>query len=190
MNWADYTILAVLALSVLMGLVRGFVGEVLALGCWVLAFWLAWTFGPALARHFSGSISVPSVRVILGYAICFVAVLLAGAIVGFLMRKLVSGSGLSGSDRLLGMAFGLVRGFALLTLVVFIMGFTPFQRDPWWRESRLLPGFEGGAHWLGERLPADVAHYLEPAAVLAQPPLATPATPVPPGGRTSTPSST
>ncbi|HET6545239.1 MAG TPA: CvpA family protein [Rhodanobacteraceae bacterium] len=170
MNWADYIILAVLLLSVLMGLMRGFVGEVLALACWVLAFWLAWTFGPTLAQHFSDSISVPSVRVLLGYAICFVIVLTFGAIVSFLLRKLVAGSGLSGSDRLLGMVFGLVRGLALITLVVFVMGFTPFQRDPWWHQSRLLPGFENGAQWLGARLPAEVGRYLEPAAALAKPP--------------------
>ena len=96
MNWADYTILAVLALSVLMGLWRGFIGEVLALVCWVLAFWVAWMFGPALAEQFSASISTPSVRVLLAYALCFVTVLIAGAIVAFLMRKLVEGSGLVG----------------------------------------------------------------------------------------------
>jgi membrane protein required for colicin V production len=60
------------------------------------------------------------------------------------------------------MVFGLVRGFALVTLVVLLMGFTPFRRDPWWNQSRLLPDFEIGARWLGDRLPAEVARYLEP----------------------------
>jgi membrane protein required for colicin V production len=169
MSWTDYTILAVLALSVLMGLWRGFIGEVLALVCWVLAFWVAWMFGPALADHFSASISTPSMRVLLAYVLCFVTVLVAGAIVAFLMRKLVQGSGLSGSDRLLGMVFGLVRGFALVTLVVFLLGFTPFRRDPWWNESRLLPDFEIGARWLGDRLPSEVAKYLEPVENLSKP---------------------
>jgi membrane protein required for colicin V production len=85
------------------------------------------------------------------------------------MRKLVEGSGLSGSDRLLGMVFGLARGFALVTLVVLLLGFTPFRRDPWWHESRLMPNFEAGAHWLGDRLPGEVAKYLEPAGALARP---------------------
>ena len=76
MNWADYTILAVLGLSVLMGLWRGFIGEGLALICWVLAFWAAWMFGPPLAEHFSASISTPSVRVLLAYVLCFVTVLI------------------------------------------------------------------------------------------------------------------
>ena len=169
MNWADYTILAILGLSILMGLWRGFIGEVLALACWALAFWVAWMFAPALAERFSASISTPSVRVLLAYVLCFVAVLIAGAIVSFLMRKLVQGSGLSGSDRLLGMVFGLARGLVLVTLVVLLMGFTPFKRDPWWNESRLMPNFELGARWIGDRLPAEVTKYIEPAAALAKP---------------------
>ncbi|MEO7063790.1 MAG: CvpA family protein [Dokdonella sp.] len=169
MNWADYTILAVLGLSVVMGLWRGFIGEVLALACWACAFWVAWLFGPALADRFSASISTPSVRVLLAYAVCFVAVLIAGAIVAFLMRKLIEGSGLSGTDRLLGMVFGLVRGAVLVVLMVFLIGFTPAKRDPWWNQSQLLPTFEQGAHWLGERLPGEVARYLQPADALLKP---------------------
>jgi len=176
MNWVDYTIIAVLGLSVLMGLWRGFVGEILALAVWVCAFWVAWMLGPALAERFSASISTPSVRVILAYALCFMAVLIAGAIVTFLMRKLVEGSGLSGSDRLLGMVFGLARGLALVVLVVLLLGFTPFTRDPWWHQSQLLPGFERGAQWLAARLPQEVARHLEPVQGLLGP-LAQPAAP-------------
>ena len=164
MNWFDYAIIATLALSILVGLWRGFIGEVLALLCWVLAFWIAWMFGPLLAEQFSNAISVPSVRVLLAYALCFIAVLIAGAIVSFLMRKLVSGSGLSGTDRLLGMVFGLVRGFALVVLVVLLMKFTPVVRDDWWQSSRMLPTFDNGAQWVTSFLPENVSRYLEPAA--------------------------
>lgn len=167
MNWFDYAIIGVLGLSVLIGLWRGFIGEVMALVCWVVAVWVAWTFGPTLAEQFSASISVPSVRVMLAYALCFVAVLIAGAIVSFLLRKLVSGSGLSGTDRLLGMVFGLVRGVALMVLVVLLMKFTPVVRDDWWQTSKLLPTFEEGARWVTSRLPESVARYLEPAAAIA-----------------------
>lgn len=170
MNWADYAILAILGLSVLMGLWRGFIAEALALAVWACAFWVAWMLGPVLAEQFSGSISTPSVRILLGYGLCFVAVLIAGAIVAFLVRKLVEGSGLSGSDRLLGMLFGLARGLALVVLAVLLLGFTPFARDPWWSQSRLLPSFERGAIWLRERLPTEVARYLEPVGALIRPP--------------------
>ena len=164
MNWFDYAIIATLALSILVGLWRGFIGEVMALVCWALAFWVAWMFGPVLADRFSASISVPSVRVMLGYVVCFVAVLIAGAIVSYLLRKLVSGSGLSGTDRMLGMVFGMVRGFALVVLVVLLMKFTPVVRDDWWQSSRMLPTFERSAIWVTAFLPENVAKYLEPAA--------------------------
>lgn len=177
MNWVDYTIIAVLGLSVLMGLWRGFIGEVLALAVWACAFWVAWMLGPSLAERFSASISTPSVRVLLAYALCFIAVLIAGAIVTFMMRKLVEGSGLSGSDRLLGMVFGLARGLALVVLVVLLLGFTPFVRDPWWHQSQLLPGFEQGAHWLAARLPDEVAKHLEPVQNLLKPLTPAPAQP-------------
>ncbi len=166
MNWFDYAIIATLALSILMGLWRGFIGEVMALVCWALAFWVAWTFGPDLAERFSASISVPSVRVMLGYLLCFVTVLIAGAIVSYLLRKLVSGSGLSGTDRMLGMVFGLIRGFALVVLVVLLMKFTPVVRDDWWQSSRMLPTFERSASWVTAFLPENVAKYLEPAAAV------------------------
>ena len=163
MNWADYIIIAVLALSVLMGLWRGLVSEVLALAVWVAAFWLAWTFGPTVAAQFEHSIELPSVRMLVGYGLCFIVVLIAGALLRFVMGKLVQGTGLSGSDRLLGMFFGLARGVLLVTLAVFVLGFTPFTRDPWWQQSQLLPGFTGAAEWLGARLPESVRGYLHPA---------------------------
>ncbi|HEX7916406.1 CvpA family protein [Rudaea sp.] len=169
LNWADYVIIAALGLSVLMGLWRGFIGEVLALAVWIVAIWVAWTIGPQLAASLT-AVSLPSARIALGYALCFIAVLIAGAIVGFFMRKLVAGSGLSGTDRLLGAIFGLARGLALVTLVVLLLGFTPFPRDPWWHESRLLPSFQNAAQWASAHMPADVTKYLDLRGLLPQPP--------------------
>lgn len=176
MSWVDYCIIAVLALSVLMGLLRGLIGEVLALACWIAAFWFAWVFGPRLAAALT-AIDVPSARLLLGYAICFFAVLIAGAIVSFLMRKLIAGSGLSGSDRLLGMVFGLIRGLVLVTLLVLVLGFTPLARDPWWQNSRLLPTFQRTAAWITSMLPPDVAKYLDLRQFLPQIDAVTPAAP-------------
>ncbi|HEX3895428.1 MAG TPA: CvpA family protein [Rudaea sp.] len=173
MNWADYCIIAALGLSVLMGLWRGFIGEAIALACWVLAFWVAWTFGAQLAAQFT-AITLPSARLVLGYAICFVGVLIAGALVGFLMRKLIAGSGLSGSDRMLGMVFGLIRGLAIVTITVLILKFTPLPQDPWWKESKLLPTFENAAKWLSTKLPPDVTHYLDLHTIVPQIPQAPP----------------
>jgi membrane protein required for colicin V production len=128
---------------------------------------VAWTLGPSVANYYEHWISLPSARIAAGYGTCFVAVLLLGALVRFLVARLVAGTGLSGTDRLLGMVFGFVRGVLLVTLGVFLMGFTPFTRDPWYQDSVLLPQFKGVAAWLGERVPDSVREHLNhPPALL------------------------
>lgn len=180
MNWTDYIIIGIIALSVLIGLFRGLISEVLALAIWIVAFWFAWTFGPSVAAHFEHLIKLPSARIIVGYGICFIAVLILGALVRFAISRLVESTGLSGTDRLLGMLFGFARGVLLVALLVFLVGFTAFTRDPWWQESVLLPQFQRVAMWLEQRVPPSVAEHLHPSAVLEHLPSlpAAPSTPI------------
>ncbi len=168
MNWTDYIIIGVLALSVLVGLWRGLISEVMALAIWVAAFWVAWTVGPMVAERLGHVIELPSARIIVGYGLCFVAVLILGALLRFVIGKLVEGTGLSGTDRLLGMLFGFVRGVLLVTLLVFLVGFTAFTRDPWWQQSVLLPQFQHVAAWLGQQVPPSVREYIHPPAALGR----------------------
>ncbi|TAL87901.1 MAG: CvpA family protein, partial [Rhodanobacter sp.] len=86
MNWVDAIILGILVLSVLMGLLRGLVAELLSLVIWVAAFVVAALFGPDVAALFEHVISLSVARLILGYAICFVGVLLLGALVRLAAR--------------------------------------------------------------------------------------------------------
>ncbi|MGE7136280.1 CvpA family protein [Luteibacter sp. NPDC031894] len=166
MNWADYVILAVLFISVLIGLARGLISEVLSLVIWVAAFWVAWLFGPAVARYFEGSVTLPTARIAIGYGLCFITVLLVGAVFRFLISRLVSGTGLGGVDRLLGMLFGLARGVLIVSGVVFLLSFTPLPNEPMWRESAMLPQFAAPAAWLGQQVPANVREYMHPPAAL------------------------
>lgn len=166
MNWTDYIIIGILAISVMVGLWRGLISEVLALAIWIAAFWVAWAFGPVVAEHLDRLITLPSARIIVAYGICFITVLMLGALLRFIISRLVESTGLSGTDRLLGMLFGFFRGVLLVTLLVFLIGFTAFTRDPWWQQSVLLPQFQRVAAWLEQRVPASAQHYLHPAAVL------------------------
>ncbi|MEO8748180.1 MAG: CvpA family protein [Rhodanobacter sp.] len=166
MNWTDYIIIGVLGLSIVVGLWRGLVAEVLSLIIWVAAFWAAWVFGPLLAVRLEPLVRQPSVRIIGAYALCFVAVLIFGMLLRFVARRLVYGMGLAGPDRILGGLFGFVRGVLLITLVVFLVGFTAFTHDPWWQRSILLPHFRQAAVWLEQRTPVDVGKYLHPERVL------------------------
>lgn len=170
LNGADIALLVILGLSSLVGLWRGFIVEVLSLAAWVLAFWLAFTYGDEAAALIDESFATPSARLLIGYALLFVAALLIGGFATWGIGRLVKGSGLSAVDRVLGMGFGLLRGVALCWVLVLLLGFTPFPQDPWWQASRLLPTFEPGAAWLRERLPAPVAEHIRFASDAAAPP--------------------
>lgn len=162
MNTADIVILAVLALSLLLGLLRGFVSEVLSLACWIAAFWVAWAFGADVAQWYGAWVHEPAARIIAGYVSCFLGVLIVGALLGWTLHKLMDRGGLRGGDRLLGMVFGLARGVLLVTFAVLMLGFTAVPRElSWWQQSRLLPMFANGAGWVAQRLPPEVTHYLE-----------------------------
>lgn len=166
MNWTDGIILAILVLSILIGLMRGLIAELLSLVVWITAFWLASTFGPTVGELFHNAISMPMARMSLGYGICFFGVLLVGAIVRFATRRLLWSTGLSGIDRLLGVAFGFLRGALVVTLMVFLIGLTGLTRESWWQQSVLLPQFQGTAAWLGQNIPASVADHLHPEQMI------------------------
>jgi len=162
MNAVDLIIIAILALSVLVGLWRGLISEVLALATWALAFWVAWMYGPAVSAHFDRSIETPVLRLLVGYGLCFIGVLILGALARFVIQRLVDGTGLGGTDRLLGMLFGFARGLLLVTLVVFLVGLTSFSHESMWQQSVLLPQFKGLAAWLEQEMPANVREHLHP----------------------------
>lgn len=164
MNGIDYTILTILALSVLVGLWRGLVSEVLSLATLLAAAWAAWLLGPSVASRMT-FISLPAVRTAAGYAACFVLVLVLGALVRFLVHRLLATAGLSGTDRVLGMLFGLVRGVLLVCVMVFLAQFTVFTREAAWQQSVLLPPFQRATIWLGQQVPAGVREHLQPAQV-------------------------
>jgi membrane protein required for colicin V production len=142
-NWADWTIVAILGVSCVLSLLRGFVKEALSMAAWILATFVAITFHERLATVFSKWIDTPSLRLILAFAALFVLTLLLGAIVNKLLETLINASGLGGIDRLLGTVFGLTRGLLIvLALVIWLPMAVPVKQDAWWYESALIPHFE------------------------------------------------
>ncbi|MCU1720869.1 MULTISPECIES: CvpA family protein [Pseudomonas] len=146
-TWVDWAILAIVAISSLISLKRGFVKEALSLLTWIIAGAVAWMFGGAASQYLESYIQTPSARVIAGCAIIFVATLLVGAMINFLIGELIRVTGLSGTDRFLGMAFGAARGALLVVVAVGLLSLGPVQQDSWWQESRLLPQFLLVADW-------------------------------------------
>ena len=146
-TWVDWAFIAVIVVSSLISLKRGFVKEAQSLLTWVIAGVVAWMFGGALAQYLGDYIETPSLQVIAGCLILFVATLLVGALVNFLIGELVRVTGLSGTDRFLGMVFGAARGALLVVVAVGLLSLLPVQQDRWWQESRLLPEFLMVADW-------------------------------------------
>jgi membrane protein required for colicin V production len=108
--WIDVVILALIALSAILSLFRGFVREAVALATWLVALMVSMAFYEDLATILSQWISTPSAQKITAFAVLFVCVLLLGAIVNYLAGKLVDKTGLTGTDKMLGIVFGVARG--------------------------------------------------------------------------------
>lgn len=160
MNVADYAILAICLVSVIVSLFRGFIREVFSLLVWVAAGYAALKASGPLSLQLEGWIEVPSVRVITAFIGVFVLVLVVGGLINYLLGKLVAGTGLSGTDRLFGGLFGALRGAAIVVAAVIVASFTPFVDDPWWQESRLLPEFERVSLWVMGYFPESLQAYL------------------------------
>jgi membrane protein required for colicin V production len=155
--WIDVVILALIALSAILSLFRGFVREAVALATWLIALWVAMAFYEDLAAILSQWISVPSAQKITAFAVLFISVLLLGAIVNYLAGKVVDKTGLTGTDKLLGIVFGVARGGVIVVILVLLAGLTPLPQDPWWQDSQFLGYFQELAMWLRSYLPDDIA---------------------------------
>ena len=134
----DIIILIVVLLSAVIGLVRGLVKEVVSLVVWLAAFIIAMAFATTVADEIVSADLDPRVRVVIGFAIVFVIVLIAGGLVQWLLSKLIQSTGLSGTDRFLGFLFGSIRG--AVVVIVALIAVRPFvEADDWWAESELRP---------------------------------------------------
>jgi membrane protein required for colicin V production len=159
-GWVDIGMILVLAVSVIVGTVRGFVFELLSLAGWLAAWIAAQWFGPDLAPHLPIGVPGSPLNLGAGYVVTFVAALVVWTVGARLVRLLIHATPLSLIDRVLGAGFGLLRGAVLLLAVSTVVAFTPAARSQPWQDSV-------GAAWLGAALqglkpvlPDDVARHL------------------------------
>lgn len=160
MNWADWVIVAILTISSLIGLARGFFKEIFSLIIWIAAVIIANLFSDRLAQFLVHIIATPSLRAMTAFLGIFVAVLLLGALINYGINLLVSATGLSITNRLLGMCFGFVRGFFIvMILLIYLPSFIPVKKDSWFQQSLLIPylvPYEAAV----KRITGEISHWL------------------------------
>ena len=157
----DYIILAIILLSAVAGLVRGFLKEVCSLVTWILAIWLAWRLAPTLAPHLGGVLEREPYGLWAARAIVFIAVLVVGAVIGFAVNHFVRLSLFSGLDRMLGFLLGLLRGVVITGFALILAQAVRLDDESGWKRSKLVPMVAPVASVLravvGEHLPARAA---------------------------------
>lgn len=136
---------------------RGFLREALSLIAWVGAVWLSVSFTPQLAYLLQDQVANESLRILIAFVSLFISTLIVASLINFLVSQLVKKTGFSGTDRMIGLVFGLARGGVIVAVIVLVVGFTTVPQEPWWQQSILLEHFQTLAVWLKNNLPADMA---------------------------------
>lgn len=142
MHWVDITILIILFISALMAIVRGFVKEFISLATWVVALLVCMTFAAKLAPLLPEIIANPLFKQGLAWFLLFVGTMVCGSLLSFVVTSMVERTGLSHTDRALGLLFGLARGVVIIMALVLLAVFIELNKSNWWQAPKLLPYFE------------------------------------------------
>jgi membrane protein required for colicin V production len=156
----DWVVLAVLLVSVLLGVLRGLVYEVVSVLSWIAAFVVAQWFAPDVAGMLPMGEASQAIRYAAAFLLVFIAAVFAGGLVAWLSKKLVEAVGLRPVDRTLGAAFGLVRGIMLVLVLAVVVHVTPLKNGEWWKESRTAGVATAALRGLQPVLPEEFGKYL------------------------------
>jgi membrane protein required for colicin V production len=135
MTWLDYAVIGVFAVSIVLGIWRGLVREVISILGWVIAFLSANLFGGPLGAAMPQSIPSPELRVAAAYVVVFVFALIVASLLGILLSKAIHAVGLGALDRTLGAGFGMARGALIVLAGALLAGLTSVPRQSYWRDS-------------------------------------------------------
>lgn len=159
-NEIDYGIMAIVGVSVVFGLLRGFVREAMSLMTWILAGILGTLYCDEVAAWFT-SISIVGVRLLLAFILIVLTTLIVGGIVSHLISKLVKSTKFSITDRIVGTLFGLARGVVIIAIVVLMVNPSVVAKKEIWKSSKLVPQFEPASLWIKAQLPEELLKFYE-----------------------------
>lgn len=162
MSFVDIAIFAIVVVSIVIGIARGFIREMLSLFSWLGALWIAYTNATLGAVYLEPYISQPPFRVVIAFAGIFIVALILFSIVSHILYRLLAIAGISGVDRSLGMLFGLLRGVVIVALLIIAATFMDFTSQSWWQEAILVSYFAPVVELIHAISPADIAGYIQP----------------------------
>lgn len=165
MSIVDIAIIAIVVISLVVGLVRGFIREALSLFSWIAALWLAYNYATLGATYLEPYIDQPPLRVVAAFAGIFIVSLILISIASYLVYRLLSIAGITGVDRSLGTLFGLARGIIIVAILILGARFMDFTSQPWWQDSLLVSYFTPVTEFIRSLLPADLAEFVKPGFV-------------------------
>lgn len=160
LNEIDYGIVAIISVSVLFGLLRGFVREAMSLVTWIVAAILGTLYCDEVAAWFT-SISIVGVRLLLAFILIVLVTLIAGGIISHLISKLIQSTKFSITDRIVGILFGLARGVAIIAIVILMVKPSIIAKKEIWKTSVLVPQFEPTSLWIKSKLPEDLLKFYD-----------------------------
>lgn len=161
MNWFDWVLATMIAISGLYGLVRGFIKEALTITAWGLAAWLSYLYAEPLSAYLEPHVETASMRVALMVLAVFMLVLISTSLLRSSLKYLINQVGLTGLDSLLGGAFGVLRGVILSILVLIVLLNLGFHKDNWWQKSYMVGHLVGVMQHIPEHLPPEAKDVYE-----------------------------
>jgi membrane protein required for colicin V production len=165
-NWFDATIIGLIGVSSVISIIRGFVREAMSLIVWIAALWVTLTFSNRLADLFQTQIHSSLLRTGIAAVVLFFGALILGVLINSLLALLIDKTGLTSTDRLLGVVFGAARGILVVGVLILIAQFSTLPTSSSWHESYFIPKFQPMEQWLQELMEQEIQVYLPDKAGL------------------------
>lgn len=134
----DWIVVLIVGITAAFGLMRGFIAEVASLAAWVAGFIavrLFYTPARAIFETASGSELIAAVAAVMGP---FLLAVLLVKLIGSFLSNSAKGSVIGPVDRLLGLGFGLVKGFLAASLIFLLITLG----------MKIVPGDDSRPDWL------------------------------------------
>ena len=161
MPWIDIVIIAIFAMSALIGIYRGLVKEILSVASWVLAAFAAFQFGEQASEYIKPYVKQEPLDLAIAYVAVFLVSLILFSIISHIISQVFESSGMKGVDRSIGSLFGILRAAAVIVALILVGRFMAMDNQQWWIDSKFIPYFEPLVDWFKSYLPADIISKIE-----------------------------